>query len=414
VGFAANIEAGNQAYELNPDPLALGYYYFSWKDQDGHGSRNHWSGSVEFRVPLAKMVEVSTAGRYDSYHFAGRDTAEFTYNFGLEFRPLDTLLVRGYYGTGFRAPDLHYVFAGEGNVESGGNDYYLCRTEEPDEELGDCSFADLDIIARRNGNRELDSETSTSWGAGLVWSPSDNFMVSLDYFDVKLENQVQNLRVDAVLKDEADCRLGETTSGTPVDINSPTCHDALARVERYPVGSPSEGEVAAVHVNPINIANESTDGVDFGLRYVQPLGESKLSFNASYTKVFNHESQKYVGDPIVDEFRPDSGFVIPRSKASASITLDTGPWSATLHASRLDRLANWDEDNTIPASILMNASFEYKIAETVSARLTVDNIADKKPVKDPTYASYPYYDTSWFDSMGRTVYVTVNYTFGGQ
>ncbi len=414
VGFAANLEAGNQAYELNPDPLALEYYYFSWKDQDGHGSRNHWSGSVEFRVPLAKMVELSTAGRYDSYHFAGRDTAEFTYNFGLEFRPVDTLLVRGYYGTGFRAPDLHYVFAGEGNVESSGNDYYLCRTEEPDETLGDCSFADLDIIARRNGNRDLDSETSTSWGAGVVWSPSDNFMVSLDYFDVKLENQVQNLRVDAVLKDEADCRLGETASGTPVDINSPTCQDALARVERYPVGSPSEGEVAAVHVNPINIANESTDGVDFGLRYVQPLGESKLTFNASYTKVFNHESQKYAGDPIIDQFRPDSKFVIPRSKASASVTFETGPWNATLHASRLDRLANWDEDNTIPASILMNASFEYKIAETVSARLTVDNLADKKPVKDPTYASYPYYDTAWFDSMGRTVYVTVDYKFGAK
>ena len=57
VGFAANLEAGNQAYELNPDPLALAYYYFSWKDQDGHGSRNHWSGSYEFRVPV---VEISS------------------------------------------------------------------------------------------------------------------------------------------------------------------------------------------------------------------------------------------------------------------------------------------------------------------------------------------------------------------
>jgi iron complex outermembrane recepter protein len=414
VGFAANVEAGNQAYELNPDPLALEYYYFSWKDQDGHGSRNHWSGSAEFRVPVTRMLELSAAGRYDSYHFAGHDTAQFTYNAGLEFRPLETLLVRGYYGTGFRAPDLHYVFAGSGQVESGGNDYYLCRTEEPDEEIGDCSFADLDVIAVRSGNRELDSETSTSWGAGLVWSPNENFMVSLDYFDVELEDQVQNLRVDNVLKDEADCRLGETSSGTAVDIDSPTCVDALARVTRYPVGSPSEGEVQSVRVNPINIANERTDGVDFGLRYKQPIGESSLTFDASYTKVFNHESQQYVGDPIVDEFRPDSGFVIPRSKASASVTLDTGPFSATLHAQRLDRLANWDEDGTIPASILMNASVEYEFAETLSTRLTIDNLADKKPVKDRTYASYPYYDISWFDSAGRTVYLTVNYKFGAK
>jgi iron complex outermembrane receptor protein len=411
VGFAANLEAGNQAYELNPDPLALGYYYFSWKDQDGRGSRNHWSGSYEFRVPVVEMLELSTAGRYDNYHFAGNDVGKFTYNFGLEFRPLDTLLVRGYYGTGFRAPDLHYVFAGSGQVESGGNDYYLCRTEEPEEELGDCSYADIGVIAVRSGNRELEPETSTSWGAGFVWSPNENLMLSIDYFDVQLDDQVQNLRVDNVLQDEADCRLGETQNGTTVDINSPTCVDAISRVTRYPVGSVSEGEVSSVRVNPINIANEGTDGVDFGLRYKQPIGSSSLTFNASYTKVFNHESQQYVGDPIIDQFRPDSGYVIPRSKANASITLDTGPWSATLYAQRLDKLANWDEDGWIPASTLLNASVEYEFSETFSTRLTIDNLADKDPVRDPTHASYPYYNTSWFDSLGRTVYLTVNYGF---
>jgi outer membrane receptor protein involved in Fe transport len=414
VGFAANVEAGNQAYDLNPDPLALGFYYFSWKDQEGHGSRNHWSGSYEFRIPVAKMLELSTAGRYDNYHFGGNDVGKFTYNFGLEFRPIDTLLVRGYYGTGFRAPDLHYVFAGSGQVESGGNDYYLCRTEEPDEDIADCSFADIGVIAIRSGNRELEPETSSSWGAGFVWSPIDNFMVSVDYFDVKLDDQVQNLRVDNVLNSEADCRLGETTNGTPVDINSPTCVDAIARVTRYPVGSVSEGEVNTVRVNPINIANESTDGVDFGLRYKQPIGASSLTFSASYTKVFNHESQQYTGDPIIDQFLPDSGFDIPRSKASASVTFETGPISATLYAQRLDELPNWDEDGFIPASTWLNASFEYKIADGVNARLTVDNLADKKPVKDPTYGSYPYYDNSWFDSVGRTMYFTVSYQFGAQ
>jgi outer membrane receptor protein involved in Fe transport len=414
VGFAANIEAGNQAYELNPDPLALGYYYFSWKDQDGHGSRNHWSGSYEFRIPVVEMLEVSTAGRYDSYHFAGHDVGKFTYNFGVEFRPLDSLLVRGYYGTGFRAPDLHYVFAGSGQVESGGNDYYLCRTLQPDDDISDCDFSDIDVIGIRSGNRDLEPETSKSWGAGLVWAPSENLSLSIDYFDVKLDDQVQNLRVDNVLEDEADCRIGETQNGNAVDITSPTCVDAISRVTRYPVGSLFEGEVASVRVNPINIANESTDGVDFGLRYRQPIGQASLTFDASYTKVFNHESQQYVGDPVEDQFNPDTGFVIPRSKASASLTLDTGPWSATLHAQRLDKLANWDEDGFIPASILMNASVQYEFNEEASARLTIDNLADKEPVKDPTYASYPYYDVAWFDSVGRTVYLTLNYKFGAK
>ena len=414
VGFAANIEAGNQAYELNPDPLALGYYYFSWKDQDGHGSRNRWSGSYEFRIPVASMLELSTAGRYDSYHFAGNDVGKFTYNFGLEFRPLDSLLVRGYYGTGFRAPDLHYVFAGSGQVESSGNDYYLCRTEEPDEELSDCSFSDIGVIAVRSGNRELEPETSKSWGAGLVFSPNDSLMVSLDYFDVKLEDQVQNLRVDNVLEVEADCRLGETQNGSAVDVSSPTCVDALARVTRYPVGAVSEGEVASVRVNPINIANESTNGVDFGIRVKQPVGEATVTFNGSVTKVFHHNSQQYVGDPLIDQFNPDSGFVIPRSKASASLTIENGAWSGTLHAQRLGKIANWDEDSFLSSSVLLNTSLEYTFSETASARLTIDNLQDRDPVKDKTHGSYPYYDVSWFDSLGRTIYLSVNYKFGAQ
>lgn len=34
-GFAATVEVGQQAYALNPDPLATQYYYYSWKDSDG-------------------------------------------------------------------------------------------------------------------------------------------------------------------------------------------------------------------------------------------------------------------------------------------------------------------------------------------------------------------------------------------
>ena len=185
------------------------------------------------------MLEFSTAGRYDNYHFAGNDVDKFTYNFGLNSGRIDSLLVRARYGTGFRAPDLHYVFAGEGNVESGGNDYYLCRTEEPDEDIGDCSFADIGVIAIRSGNRELEPETQHLLGRGLrLVAHGQSHGVGRLLRREARPAKVQNLRVDNVLEDEADCRLGETNNGTTVDINSPTCQDALARVESLSSGSP--------------------------------------------------------------------------------------------------------------------------------------------------------------------------------
>ena len=120
----------------------------------------------------------------------------------------------------------------------------------------------------RNGNRELKSETSTSWGAGVVWSAGRQLSWCRSTTSTSSsKTRSLNLRIDNLLQDEADCRIGETNNGTPVDINSPTCQDAIARVERYPDDATvAPGEIAPVHVNPINIANESTDGVDFAFR----------------------------------------------------------------------------------------------------------------------------------------------------
>ena len=44
---------------------------------------------------------------------------------------------------------------------------------------------------------------------------------------------------------------------------------------------------------------------------------------------------------------------------------------------------------------------------------TVVNLFDTMPPADPTYTAYPYYDISWFDTMGRTYYLQYTHKFGG-
>ena len=362
----------------------------------------------------SRCSSLSTAGRYDEYKFADSKTGKFTYNFGLEFRPTKTLLLRAAYGTGFRAPDLHYVYSGEGNTHPSGTDYYLCRKEEPDTDIGDCSYADEGIVSTRVGNRDLKPETSKSFNAGVVWSPTSSLDLSIDYFEVELENGVLDLSVDGLLRQEADCRLGQTQSGSAVDINSPTCQDALARVRRYSDTSPvNPGGLIGVNVNPINVATEKTSGVDFAAHYRLPTDIGTFSFSLGYTWVKDHTSRQYPGDPIVNQLANDSGYYIPRSKGNGSVSWADGPWTVTLHGQRLDRLPNYDEDGWINSSYLFNASVQYDINDRARASITIDNLFDTKPVKDPTYSAYPYYDISWFDSQGRSFYVQLTYKFGG-
>jgi iron complex outermembrane recepter protein len=408
VGFAAVGEFGVQSYDLRPDPLALTNYYYGLRDSDGKGDRTHWGVGYEFRAPLLETLQISTAGRYDSFKYAESTAGKFTYNGGIEFRPWKILLLRGAYGTGFRAPDLHYVYSGEGNTHPSGTDYFRCRTEEPDVDIGDCSYADTGIVSTRIGNRALKPETSTSINFGFVLQPFRGADISIDYFKVKLKNGVLDMSNDTLLRTEADCRLGD------LDIASPTCVDAIARVLRYPADNPiNPGGLIGTRVNPVNLATEETSGLDFAAHYKLPTDFGVFSFSAGYTYVFNHESQQYPGDPIVDQLAFDSGYYIPRSKGNASITWAIGKWTTTLHGQRLSKLPNYDEDAYTKAQYLFNASVQYDITDRARVSLTVDNLFDTGPVNDPTYSGYPYYDISWYDTVGRSYYLQLTYKLGG-
>ncbi len=418
-GFAGVVEYGYQSYDLKPDPLATQYYYYSWKDSDGSGSRNRWAAAGELRMPLLDSLSLSVAGRYDDYRFAGNSADKFTYSAGIEWRPLESLLVRSSYGTAFRAPDLHYVYSGVGNDETGGTDYYRCRTEEPDEDLTDCSYSDEGLIRTRSGNRALGPETSTSWTAGFVFSPRENFDVSIDYFNIDMRNQVQDLSTDRLLQLEANCRIGSDVNGNPVDVSSPSCIDAIARINRL-----ANGNLYGITVNPVNVARERTSGVDLSAHYRLATGIGDFRFSGNYTWTREHLFQQYTGDADVDEFQVNSGFDIPRNKASASVSWEKNAWTVTLHGDRLGRLPNSDsydqivdteagEEAWIGATYRYNLSTEYRFNERMRLSFAVTNLFDKMPPKDPSYTSYPYYDVSWFDSMGRSYYVQLTTRFGG-
>jgi iron complex outermembrane receptor protein len=419
VGYAGVVEYGYQSYDLKPDPLATEFYYYSWRDSDGNGKRNRWAAASELRLPLLDSVNASVAGRYDQYRFAGNTAGKFTWSAGLEWRPLDSVLARGSYGTAFRAPDLHYVFAGEGNDETSGDDYYRCRVEEPDVDISDCSYSGEGLIRTRAGNRNLKPETSTSWTAGVVWSPTSNFDVSVDWFDIDMRRQVQDLSVQELLIDEANCRLGSDINGNPVDPNSPTCLDAIARVTRL-----ANGNLYGVYVSPINVARERTNGVDLSTHYRLDTGIGTFRFSGNYTWTHEHEFQQYDGDVTIDQYAVNSGFDIPRSKASASVSWEKDALTLTLHGERLGRLPNSDsydqivdidagEKAWIGATYRYNASAQYRFSDHAQLSLAVTNLFDKLPPKDPTYTAYPYYDISWFDSLGRSYYVQFTYKFGG-
>lgn len=412
VGFAAVAEYGKQGYNLRPDPLALTDYYYSWKDSDGSGKRRHGAIGGELRVPVLDFVTVTGAGRYDWFGFAGRDVGKFTYNGGLEVRPTNSVLLRAAYGTAFRAPDLHYVFTGPGNVQSSVDDYYLCGIEEPDEDIGDCSYSGTGIVVNRTGNRDLQAETGETLTAGFVFSPSPRLHFSVDYFRVSLDNQVDDLSVDQIARDEAACRP-DGSGNTALDPASPTCRDAIARVTRFTTGGLA-GQISSISVNPINIAREKTSGIDFAFRGTLPTRLGDFTLALAHSHVLDHAFQQSPGDPIENKLAFDSGFYLPRDKSNGSFSWASEGLQITVSGTRLGKLPNYDEDAFLKASYLFNATMQYDFTDHMRGSVTVRNLLDTNPVKDSTWSAYPYYNTSWYDSIGRSVFLQLTYKLGGE
>ncbi|MEO8809594.1 MAG: TonB-dependent receptor [Rhodanobacter sp.] len=417
-GFAGVLEYGNQYYGLKPDPLSLDGSYFGLHNTGAVGSRDHTGAGVEFSAPVLTTLTLTAAGRYDRYEYSGTSTGKFTYSFGIEYRPIDTLLLRGSLGTGFRAPDLSYLYAGLSGSSSGGIDYYLCRRDEPgtaSDFANDCSNGSIGFNGRSHGSTALKNETSKSYTYGFVYSPIQNLDISADYYHIKLNNEVEYQSSDTILREEADCRLGQNAAGAPVDINSALCQQVLTQVVRNAATVPSNPEgVTSVLVLPINAAVDQTSGIDFSTHYrleTERLG--KFDFNLGLTYVASHQVQLFPGDPIVDEFRDLYDYVIPRSKASYSVTWTQGKFSATVHGSRLGGLPNYNGDTRLGPTFVYNGSFNYRFTPRASLTFTVDNLFDKKPAPDSTWTSYPYYSRSWFSPIGRAFFIEGIYRFGG-
>ena len=418
LGFAGLAEYGNEYFGLKPDPLSLDGTYFGLHNTGAVGSRSHAGAGVEFSAPLLSKLLLTAAGRYDRYDYSDNSASKWTYALGLEYRPFDSLLLRASLSTGFRAPDLTYLYSGLSGSSSDGTDYYLCRRDEPGSApdfVDNCSNGDVDYNGRSHGSTTLKNETSKSLTYGFVYSPIRNLDFTADYYIIKLSNEVEYQSSDTILREEADCRLGQTIDGQPVDGNSARCQQIISQVVRNPatdLGNP-EG-ITSVLVLPINAAVDRTSGIDFAGHYrLETDRIGRFDFNLGFTYVATHNIQLAPGDPVDNELTDLYYYVIPRSKANFSTTWTMDKFSATLYGSRLGGLPNYDGDERLGPTFVYNGTVNYRFADNAALTLTVDNLFDRKPGKDSTWTSYPYYASRWFSPIGRAYFLEFNYRFGG-
>ena len=94
------------------------------------------------------------------------------------YRPHDKLLLRGSAGESFRAPDMHYVYAGSSSYFASVTDYRDCYAKGvPSYQACDNSYT---IKGRFEGNKRLDAESGENYSLGFVWDYAEGGSFTMD------------------------------------------------------------------------------------------------------------------------------------------------------------------------------------------------------------------------------------------
>ena len=425
VGFAAIAEYGSQDYTIDlddrfgtfdPDTGATitPNQWWGFTATGGGGERDRQAAGIELGVPLHDTLRLSLASRYDKYDDVTEVDDAVTYNAGLEWRPTRNFLGRAQWATSFRAPDMHFVFAGPSGFFTSVTDEYRCRRDEPGVPFAQCTVPTQNIFGQRVGNTLLKEEEGESLSVGFVWEIMDGLSISADYYDIELEDVVGDLSLALVLEREAECRLGTTVGGQAVDPNSLECRDALNRITREPInGTILDENIRQVNTGPINRSVTQTTGVDATVRYTLDTDRfGTWSSQLQWSHVLSDESAEFAGDPL-DNDRDDLQSFNWRSRLRGSVTWNKGDFTTTLFGIRNGSLPNWAETFRTGPSMNYNLTMQYQIADNQQVGLFIQNVLDTEPTVDDTFNAYPYFLFRNFDPTGREWFLQYQISFNG-
>jgi iron complex outermembrane receptor protein len=355
--FAAGFDYFWSAYQINYGPYGLVGSGYSTQDDltatavGGNGGqtpidahRNNWAVFGEVLLPVLKNLEIDGTVRYDKYdkttsNYVFSDTADAngvfqqiapadlgntfsdtTYKVTGRWTPFEKLLVRGSYGTGFKAPSVTDI-AGPLVFNGSTSNTYTC----PFPGTAGCipGSAQYDLLAGPNGlsgSAGLAAEKSTQWTVGARYDGIKGLSFGADWWDVKIKKQV----------------LSQGIAEQVAFANPQQYKDLFVNPYIDPVGGFTT--IALIQA-PFNGGQAEYEGLDWDLGWRTDVPWWNLGvFSVNYTGTYIYKAQYTFGpgQPYLSslaQYGPDQGVVF-RFTQQVIMNLATGPWnnSLTMHA----------------------------------------------------------------------------------
>ena len=337
------------------------------------GSRDAKAMYFEWLLPFTSTFDVTLAGRWDSYSDYGSD---FSPKVALRWQPLDNLTLRGSFGKGFRAPGLDILTAKTSFSAEPVTDAASCAA------LGEPSTCQLQVDTYFQANPNLESEQSTQYSVGLVWDPLEWLDVSLDYYNIEVDNTINQITPQAIINSDLD----PATYG-PIPQGMSIVRRANGAIDQIVAGYANQG-------------NLETDGLDLRINTNFDFGNyGELRSQLSVSYINSYEIDDGLGN--ITEFLDINGY--PDRRANLSNTWTLGDFTAGWNVNYIGENGPVGGYATNDVQLTWNAPWNGAI--TVGAT----NVGDRYP---PLVA---FDGRPWnfylYDAYGRTTYLRYTQTF---
>ena len=245
------------------------------------GSRDIQSVYGEMNIPILETLEGVVAVRHEQYSDFGGTTNP---SIKLRYQPMDELMFRASWGTGFRAPTIAEKFT-EKSISFSSvvdttrcNEYKKANPNAKDPEKSQyCRASSTKIISQ--SNKDLGAETSENFNLGIVLQPTDTLTLKADFWQLEIDDVITRLPVGYMLNKEAE--YSEFIGRKKIEDSA--AKDGI-----------TSGEIDTITTRRININSELANGVDLSANYTYDhyaYGTFGVSFRASYLNKLEKDSQ---------------------------------------------------------------------------------------------------------------------------
>ena len=450
-----------------PEPPYISNIANSSPSPNTFGERTVTSMFVELQVPLHETLDSQIAIRAENADDFGSNVVG---KVALGYVPNSIIKVRASSSTTFRAPNLitlneglvvrnnsqedplltyamqaYYAsVASSGTAPQDGDGNYLCSGDD-EFSGGTCAqdtFPNYSMQRQARGNEDLQAEESTNTSLGIVLTPTDNLVITVDKWEIAQENTVglfgerNHLLLDTLIR--ARGGVNECV-GNPLVIRNPYVAENDPSDDAYNAAWDSNlclaGNVVSIADVYINLDDKNLKGTDYLVEYFVD-----TDFGSFSTKLMRVQFDEYTQEAggvlaelieegqtggILDGLITTAGYgdligtydrrAYPEYKDSFKVSWKHKQWDVFLSGTQIasftengvtnnakDSSGNYvcsgtesysggtcGEDWEVASMLTMNLTVGYKFKNGLRLRGTVRNLEDERaPLADETTWGY--------------------------